>query len=173
MGTETNTPKKARVVTLPNTLKNKIGSGGLDAESLFKAEAELTNNKIDFRPIAEELLDDLDIAIRNAKNSSRKDESLVEAMLYPAAQFRGQGTLFHFPLVSDIGDILIGFLETITTPVPENALEIVSAHKMAISVVISNNITDRDHPLGDTLKRSLTEARGRYYKTSQLQSSTQ
>ena len=104
-------------------------------------------------------------AIQNARNSPLKDESIVEAMLYPAAHFKAQGAIFHFPLVSDISDTLINFLEAVTTPVPEEALEIVTAHKMAISVVISSNMTDRNHPQGAELKRSLTEACSRFYKT--------
>jgi hypothetical protein len=163
---EKDAPGKAKIIKLPNTLKNKIGSGGIDAESLIRAENVFRNNTVDFRPIAEGLLDKLGAAILNAKNNPHKGESLVEAMLYPAAQFTSQGRLFNFPLVSDISDILIGFLETVTAPVPESALGIIDAHKMAIAVVISNNITEADHPLGEMLKRSLTEARGRYQKTS-------
>ncbi len=163
---ESNTSRKAKIVTPPNLLKKKVGAGGLDTEVIVKAESVLKNNTIDFRPIAERLLDTLGKAIQNAKNRSLQDESHIEAMLYPAAQFRGQGLLFHFPLVSEISDILIGFLESVTAPVPEPALDIITDHKMAISVVIKNNITAIDHPLGAQQKRSLTEAGGRYHRTS-------
>ncbi len=157
--------RKAKIVTPLNLLKQKIGSGGLDAATLAKAEQVLEDNTIDFRPIAKELLEELDAAIQNARAFPLNDEAAVEAMLYPAAQFVALGTMFRFPLVSEISDILINFLETITTPPNEDTLELVNAHRKAIAVVIDNNMTGKNPPQGAELKRTLTEACGRYYKT--------
>jgi hypothetical protein len=157
--------RKAKIITLPNTIKQKIGSGGLDAATLAEAEKVLTENTVDFRPIAEGLLKELAEAIEAARNSEVDYEALIEAMIYPAAQFKAQGSMFGFPLVSDISDILINFLETISTPPAEEALDIITAHKMAISVVINSGIKERFHPQGEELKRSLMEACQRYYKS--------
>jgi hypothetical protein len=157
--------RKARVFTPANTIKQKVGAGGLDAATLSRAEDVLKNNTIDFKPIAKGLLDELDAAVETARNSKTHDETSVEALIYPAAQFLAQGELFHFPLVSEISDILINFLETISTPPTEETLEIVIAHKTAISYVLSHNMTGKKHPQGAALKRSLTDACGRYYKT--------
>ena len=156
--------RKAKIVTPPNEIKEKIGSGGIDEALLNKAEEELENNQIDFRPIAAGLLKELDQAVQDAEVSILQDEADVEALLYPSAQLKAQGSMFRYPLVSDISDILVNFLETVTVPISHDALEIVTAHKMAISVVISTNMTDKNHPQGAELKRSLTEACGRYYK---------
>jgi hypothetical protein len=157
--------RKAKIITLPNIIKQKIGSGGLDAATLAEAEKVFKENTVDFRPIAKELLKELDTAIEEARKNPQDSEPPVEALIYPAAQFKAQGEVFHFPLVSEISDILINFLETITTPPDEDTLEIVTAHKKAISVVIKNNMTGVNHPQGAELKRSLTEACRRYYKT--------
>ena len=157
--------RTARIVTPLNVLKQKIGSGGIDAATLAKAEQVLENNTIDFRPIAKDLLNDLDQAIENARKSKTKDESLVEAMIYPAAQFLALGSVFHFPLVSDISDNLVGFLETITTPPTDETLEIITAHRHAIAVVLKENMAGKNPPQGAELKRSLVEACQRHYKT--------
>src|ERR1700744_5820361 len=79
--------RTARIITPLNILKQKIGSGGLDAATLAKAEQVLENNTIDFKPIAKDLLNELDASVENARKSQTKDESYVEAMIYPAAQF--------------------------------------------------------------------------------------
>src|SRR4051812_24233615 len=116
--------RKAKIITLPNAIKKKVGSGGLDAATLVKAERVLTENKIDFKPIAAGLLDDLNVAIHTAAaNPLKGDEAIIEAMLYPAAQFRAQGMMFRYPLISEISEILINFLETVEAPASADALE--------------------------------------------------
>ena len=157
--------RRAKITTPPNTLKKKIGSGGIDRTLLVKAEAVLENNETDFRPIAAELLEDLERAVQDAEANPVQNEATIESLLYPAAQFKAQGTMFHFPLVSDISDILVNFLEAVPVPISRDALEIVTAHRMAIAVVISSNMTDRYNPQATELKRSLTEACVRFYKT--------
>jgi hypothetical protein len=155
--------RKAKIFMPPHPIKEKAGAGGLDPAVIVKAERIIQDNTTDFRPIAEELLEKLEGAANRARNNPAQGGT-IEAMLAPAAQFKAQGAVFHFPLVSDLSDILINFLETVKTPVPADALDIVDAHRMAISVVIGSNMTDRFHPHGGELKRQLTEACGRYYK---------
>jgi hypothetical protein len=157
--------RTARIVTPLNVLKQKIGSGGIDAATLAKAEQVLENNTIDFKPIAKELLAELDASIESArKNQKMKDEAYIEAIIYPAAQFLALGTLFHYPLISDISDNLINFLETVVPPPTQETLEIVIAHRMAIFAALHNNMMGRNPPQGAELKRQLTDACQRYYK---------
>ena len=80
-------------------------------------------------------------------------------MIYPAAQFKAQGSMFGFPLASDISDILINFLETITTPPDEDVLDIITAHKMAISVVINSGINGKDLPPQGEATETLADGR--------------
>jgi len=157
--------RHAELIIPPNVLKKKIGSGGIDPTSLVKAQRVLDTNTTDFKPIAAELLEILNKGIKSAENGTLQDEAAIEAMLYPAAQLKAQGAMFHFPLVSEISDILVSFLETITVPPSAEVLEIATAHKMAISVIIGSNITSADHPQGKELKTSLMDACARYYKT--------
>jgi hypothetical protein len=161
--------RKAKIIKPPNIIKSKIGTGGLDPALIIKAEENLANHTADFRPIAEELLKELGAAIDAAKNNPTEGEEQVEAILYPAAQFKALGAMFRFPLVSDIGDILVNFLETLTTPLAEDGLEILNAHKHAIAAIIHKNITTTNDPLVDELKRTLAEACVKYYKKRQAQ----
>ncbi len=157
--------RHAELIIPPNALKKKIGSGGIDAAVLVKAQKMLDTNDTDFKPIAAGLLEDLNKGIQDTEKGTLQGEAAIEAMLYPAAQLKVQGAMFRFPLVSEISDILVSFLETITVPPCPEVLEIATAHKMAISVIISNNIASDKHPHGKELKTSLTDACARYYKT--------
>lgn len=160
--------RRAEYITPPNVIKRKVGSGGIDPEIIVKAQQNLEENTVDFKPIATELIAALDKGLQDTTNGAIKGEAAIEAMLYPAMQLKAQGAMFHFPLVSEISDILVSFLETVTIPPSESALEIVDAHKLAIGVVISSNMTGRPTMQGQELKTSLMEACIRYYKTQKV-----
>ncbi|MFH1157552.1 MAG: hypothetical protein V1721_01515 [Pseudomonadota bacterium] len=124
----------------------------------------MEENTTDFIPIAAEFIEALNRGIQNAENNVTRGEAAIEAMLYPAMQLKAQGAMFRFPLVTEVSDILVNFLETVEN-IDKNVLEIASAHKMTISVVISNRMTGDGGAQGQSLKTSLTDACSRYYKS--------
>lgn len=163
--------RKAELITPPNILKQKLGSGGISEATLVKAQQALEDNTTDFRPFATVLLTLLDNAIEHARKPTSESEPAIEAMIYPAVQLKAQGAMFHFPLVTDLSDILVSFLETVTG-VDEDVLEIVVAHKTAISAVISNNMTGSGGAQGKELRDSLTDVCIRYYKLREMTPAT-
>ena len=156
--------RKAELISPPNKLKEKVGSGGIDEGVLFKAQALLENNTIDFSPIAALLVDVLNEAITDAKNGSATGEPAIEAMIYPAMQLKAQGTMFHYPLITDISNILVNFLETVTNA-DKDVLDIVVAHKMSINAVLASKIKGDGGKIGKELRDALMDACNRFYKT--------
>lgn len=154
--------RTAEIITPPNILKQKMGSGGIDPASLVKAEKVIEKNTIDFIPIAKELLKTLETSLENAKSGVLQGEAAIESMLHPAVQLKAQGTLFHFPLVTEVSNTLVNFLETVEN-MDKDVMEIVTAHKTVIGLVISNNMHGDNHPQGSALKTSLLDACTRYY----------
>jgi hypothetical protein len=155
--------RSAEIVIPPNRLKMKVGSGGLDDAILNKAQELLENNTIDFKPIALMLVDVLHEAIADAKSGSLKGEEAIQAMLYPAMQLKAQGSMFHYPLVSQIGDILVNFLETVPD-VDKDVMDIVVHHKFAVNAVLGSQIKGDGGKLGRELRDALLDACMRYYK---------
>jgi hypothetical protein len=153
----------AEIVIPPNKLKTKIGSGGLDDTVLAKAQELLENNTIDFKPIALMLVDVLHESIADAKSGAKKGEEAIQAMLYPAMQLKAQGSMFHYPLISQIGDILVNFLETVPD-VDKDVMDIVVHHKFAINAVLGSQIKGDGGKLGRELRDALLDACMRYYK---------
>ncbi len=51
--------RKAEFIMPPNTLKSKVGNGGLGDEIISKAQNLLENNVVDFQPLAEMYLNSL------------------------------------------------------------------------------------------------------------------
>ncbi|MCB9991834.1 MAG: hypothetical protein H6867_10805 [Rhodospirillales bacterium] len=157
--------RKAEYIKPPNTLKAKVGSGGLSEQILQKAQALLENNSVDFQPLAEMYLSSLmrGIEIATDPNTESDTESLISGMLYPSMQLKANGGMFHYPLVTNIADRLVQFLEVIEEP-DIDAVEIVLAFHTTIRAVIIGKITGTGGRHGDELMGALNEACTRYFE---------
>lgn len=156
--------RKAEFIRPPNTLKAKVGSGGLSDVILSKAQALLESNAVDFLPLAELYM----ASLMNGINEARKEvlitdpEPLIAKILYPAMQLKANGGMFHYPLVTKTADKLIQFLEVIENP-DEDALDIVLAFYATIRAITLSKITGDGGKHGEELMDALNEACLRYF----------
>ena len=165
------TPKrKAKFITPPNTLKDKVGSGGLKEEILDIAEAMLTHNKTDFVPLAEMYLSSLTNSLDNARinppKTKTEKEVLINEMLHPAVQLKGNGGMFHYQLITVIADNLIQFLEAIDE-VDSESCEIIFAFHTSMKAVVSGRVQGDGGSYGKELIDALTDACYRYFEKNQ------
>lgn len=156
--------REAEFITPPNTIKEKVGSGGLSAAILSEAEKIVENNNVDFTPQANRYLSSLEEGLRlcEAPNVSIDSESLISTLLYPAMQLKANGTMFGFSSVSIIGARLIQFLEVIASPPDQEALEVIHAFAAAIKGLIASNVKDADSAHTQNLYQALNDACFRY-----------
>ena len=157
--------RKAEILRPPNTLKAKVGSGGISDAILDKAQALLENNIVDFQPLADMYLQALMKAIEIAQiNHDKQDtESLIAGMLYPSVQLKANGGMFHYPLVTIMADRLIQYLEVIVDS-DLDALEIVLAFHTTIRAVVMGRITGMGGRHGQELLAALNDACMRYFE---------
>lgn len=156
--------RQAEYIQPPNTLKAKVGSGGLSEEILEKAQALLENNAVDFQPLAEMYLGSMmkGIEAANDPDNDNDSETVIAAMLYPAMQLKANGGMFHYPLVTMIADKLVQFLEVIEEA-DIDAVEIALAFHTTIRAVILGKITGTGGRHGEELIAALDEACMRYF----------
>lgn len=156
--------RKAEFIKPLNTLKQKVGNGGISEDILQKAQALLENNAVDFLPLAEMYLNALMRGVEKAQKSYGEvdSESLISGMLYPSMQLKANGGMFHYQLVTKIADKLIQFLEVIETP-DEDAIEIVLAFHTTMRAIIISRITGNGGRHGFELMQALDEACNRYF----------
>ena len=159
--------RAAKLLMPPNIMKQKMGSGGVDRNALVVAQNFLDSNTVNFKPVGMALVDALNEGLQNSKKSGMKSETAIEFMLYPAAQLKAQGGMFHYHLITRVADILVNFLETVHS-LDNDVFEIVEAHKVALLYILSNNITGHGSANDKTLQGSLLDACKRYYKTRNL-----
>ena len=163
---ETKQFQNAEIIKTPNVLKKKVGSGGFDQTTLMKAEKTLAENKIDFAPTAQEFINLMSDTIGEAQAALIVGERAVESLIYPAMQLKAQGTMFHYPLITDIAESLVNFLETLNS-VNQDVLDIVAAHKKTISIIIQKGMKSSDTAEAIALKKELSNACERYRKIYQ------
>ena len=156
---------KAEMVVPPNRLKEKVGSGGFDEKAIVKAQDQIKNNTVDFQPIAAELMAQLEKALTGAV----KSDVVLREIMAPAMQLKAQGSMFHYPLVSEISNILVNFLETVTD-IDADVIEIITAHKTSIIAALSGKIREQDRAnVGKELCSALLDSCERYAKARKSQ----
>ncbi len=152
-----------KTVTVPNLLKKKTGEGGCCDEAVDKAQKLIEDNDIDFLPAARDLLDMLAAYAARYRTEPAAGEAAVFKLLYPAMQLNAQGRMFHYPLISDLADVLVNFLENIEV-LNRDALDIVDAHHTAITLIVKKEIRGFGGSAEKEMYDDLVRACRRYYR---------
>jgi len=157
--------RKAEFIRPPNTLKAKVGSGGLSDDIITRAQTLLENNSAEFAPLADLYLTSLMRGVEMARKATPADDSEndIAHIIYPAMQLKANGGMFHYPLVTRSADKLIQFLEVIENT-DEDALEIVVAFLTTIRAITLGKITGDGGKYGVELIDALNHACVRYFE---------
>lgn len=158
--------RKAEIIFPPNTLKAKVGSGGIDSSLIEKAQRIIEDTQVDFIPIGRRYLTSLEEGVRTTRNSRGQvdDEGLIATMLYPAMQLKANGGMFGYPLVTSVAARLIRFLEQVRDP-NDDVLVVVNGFIESINAILvmgENNRKVMQH--GDDLYLALDDACERYFE---------
>ncbi|TVQ82034.1 MAG: hypothetical protein EA357_10910 [Micavibrio sp.] len=156
-------PSPQKTLVVPNLLKKKTGEGGCCDASVEKAQRLIESNNIDFLPAARDLLDMLAAYAARYRTQQAKGEKEVFKLLYPAMQLNAQGRMFHYPLISDMADVLVNFLENIEE-LNADALDIVDAHHTAITLIVRRKIAGNGGSAEKAVYDDLVRACRRYHK---------
>lgn len=155
--------RKAEFIKPLNTLKEKVGSGGLGKDIMDKAQALLESATVEFPPIAEMYLEQIEYGMEHALGSADIDyEEQIIAILHPAIQLKASSGMFNYPLISTVSDKLVQFLEVIVEP-DRDAIDIVEGFVQSLKVILTGNITDTGGKEGKELINALDDACMRYF----------
>ncbi|MBI1327938.1 MAG: hypothetical protein GC136_09885 [Alphaproteobacteria bacterium] len=158
-----NGPENVQFIEVENTLKDKVGTGGLSEDILNKAQALIENTAIDFKPMAEIYLQ----ALQNALELSRTmgddldHEGLIKRMLNATMQLKANGGMFGFPLVTRISEKLVNFFEVIHH-MNADSHEIIQAFMTTIRIVLIGDIRGDGGAKGVELMNALDNACARF-----------
>ncbi len=158
-----NTPpsKKARFITPPNLLKQKVGFGGIDPKLVEKSQHFINTATYDFKPHAHVFLKELQDGIEGAK--AAPEDIDIELLIAPVMQLKANGGMFRYQLVSDISDIALQFLEFIDR-LNEDAIKVLQAHENALAAIVNSALKGDGGKEGYALVKELDSVRTRYFK---------
>ncbi len=156
------TKKRAKVIRPPNTLQDKVGTGGISDNILDKAQALLETNAEEFAPIADIYLVRMLIGIQKAETDISFESALTH-ILQPCMHLKANGGMFYYHLITTIADKLARFLGSLTE-FDDDAIEIITAFHTTMRAVIVGKIKGDGGKHGASLLGALDEACERYIK---------
>lgn len=158
--------RRAEFIFPPNTLKAKVGSGGLDERIILKAQRVIDESGVDFLPIGKRYLASLQEGMRTAASSRGKvdDEALIATMIYPAMQLKANGGMFGYPDVTAVAARLIRFLEYLREP-NTDAIDLVKVFTDSLQAILIMGDKGRSiSSHSDDLNMALDDACKRYFE---------
>jgi len=146
-----------------NTLRTKVGYGGLSDDVLNEAQMLIEYRSDEFQ-LGQCLVGLLD-GIKHARNPDPDEDSktLIEDILIAAVNLKANGGMCGYQLVTRIGARLIEFLE-VGGELNKDAIDIVLAFYISMQIVLTRNVTGSSGNNGDHLMQELEAACMRYFQ---------
>ena len=154
-----------RIIRATNLLRSKIGTGKISPEVIQECQKVIEENDIDFSPLAREFLDSLAQTIRLTRAREISEQQAVERMAGCVMQLKANAAVFHYRLVGNLAQVMLGFLESLTH-IDDNALEIVDAHHKTLNAIIAKQMKGDGGKHGQELQQELIQACERYKRNT-------
>jgi hypothetical protein len=155
--------RKAIFYAAKHTLRHKVGIGGIDPALIERAEQHIVRNDFDYTPIATTVCDRLRDAVADVENQQLKGNIATARIITPIMELKAHGAMFGYPLISNISQIALIFLENINV-MQGDALQIVKLHLTCLNLILAGRIRDVSSREGQTLIAELQAACNRYNK---------
>ncbi len=148
---------KLEVINPPNTLKQKVGTGGpgaVDLDALKRAEeviASMTDSYLDW--VAEDLKK-IEAAYQKLKAATGDRKKELDGVFQVSHDIKGQGGSFGYDLMTAIGNELCRLIERIDQIGPDE-MEAVRIHIESMKLVIANDMKGQGGKAGEQMLAGL------------------
>lgn len=166
MSKERKKKEKTRILRADYSLRQRVGSGTPDPETIKDCQKVIDENRIDFSPLGIEFLENLSQTIRQANSREISESDALSRMTDIIMQLKANASIFHYRLVGSLAQVMLGFLESLTHIDP-GAVEIVDAHYKTLHAIIEKRMTGDGGEYGKKLHEELTHACERYERALQ------
>jgi HPt (histidine-containing phosphotransfer) domain-containing protein len=139
------------LIELPNTLKEKVGSGGFDPIALRRADVAVEEMAPEYEARLQAEVAALDEAFRAMRRAGAFD---VDRLFTAAHGLRGEAGTFGYALVSAIGNTLARYLDQ-RPPLDAAACEVVESHINALRAVVARKVKGDGGEIGAQLVQGL------------------
>ncbi len=154
--------KKAKFYAANDSLRQKMGTGGIDPQVLEQAEKQLSRTDFDYMPLAGAIFKKLEKALAETREGRMKGRQAIEQIAGPVMELKATGGMFGYPLVSEIAGVALDFLENVESP-HKDVLDIVKIHQTSLHAILASKIRGEGGREGLALSNELQAACKRYY----------
>lgn len=155
----------ARFIEPPNTLKGKVGHGGIPPDLLQKSQECIETITMDFVPYAQKYIEEIEHNLKKLEThpSLKKDKIFLDKFAQPIMGLKANGGMFKYPLVSMIADVALQFLDK-AAQLNQDGLDIIKAHNKSITLILNAQLKGYAGPEGQKITEELQNACDRYFK---------
>ena len=148
-----------QLITPPNLLKAKVGTGGvsgIDPDLIKQAESVLDNMSGEFADsVGLEIARLMKLAL-DLEGDPSKSEKVMKRARRVGHELRGQGATYGYDLISEVAASLFRYTERLYSHV-ELSPEVIRAHADAMRAIIKNDVKGDGGPIGTDLVKSLED----------------
>lgn len=127
---------EVKVTTPPNTIKEKVGSGGIPGENIKKAEETFVESSQDFAEAAQEDLNVIVEAISGGKSGEKTGAQVIREVNAASFELKSNAGMFDCPLVADISTSLFQLTDMLED-ISEAALDVINLHYQSIRAAMA------------------------------------
>ncbi len=154
---------KIKIYNASKVLQKKAGTGKVSAAKIKEAEKIIEDNTVNFVPIALDYLKDLNTAMETARKQKGEEKDRLHNITLPIMHLKSTGTVFKYPLVSELSDITLTFLET-AKKLDQDVLAIVDAHRNLVQAILATEMKSSGGAKGKAMKAEMASVCDRYMK---------
>lgn len=154
--------KKPKVIKANYMLQSKVGSGPLDEAAVERSQEVMDNNTVDFGPLAQEYLTQLQQAITKAKTGDLSTEEAIQGMTEPVMQLKANAATFRYTLISNLANVMLSFLEAVKK-LDDDVIQIVEAHQKTLNIIVVKKMQGDAGAAGKQMEDELRAACKRYF----------
>lgn len=154
--------KDVKIIRVPNTLAQKVGVGEIDGKKIEQAQKIIDVNNVDFAEVSKPFMDQLRNAVKAAREGGAGNtEELINGISYPIMNLKANAGAFNYPIISDIGDIVLNFLDTLKT-LNDEVLVIADNFHKSVMLVLARQMKGPDAPGSRELAQEFSDVCRRY-----------
>jgi hypothetical protein len=151
----------------PNTIKEKVGEGGIDPAIINLAQVRMNAIKIDFEPYAQDFLGIIQqniLLLRQTKQSNfSRDSAEIKAITDAIMNIKSNSGMFHYVLLSQIASSALNFIENINI-INNASLSLIDIYYKTMQIIVTHEILGDGSRYGKSLIDELSYACHRYHK---------
>lgn len=155
--------EEVKFVTPPNKIRKKVGYGGLPEETFSKADMIFEEMANDYPSIVRNDLKTIAETASHLSKTGILTEQERTAIQNAAIHLKSSGSMFHYPIITEMANNLLNFIERVPE-IKKEVIEIIIAYHKSMSLIIASKKTGDTGDYGKILMTELQSVTARYFK---------